>query len=405
MPTTINEAEEIKELSDPDLKVGDKVMIKKASHSQPYKATVVNIDRKLGLLEYHIEGYGFVEDGFITLPKSKFMSSLKNALDSTDNINESVKNNLKESESVIKLALKSLNYLKRKMGLEYSEHESLQPKEGWETYMITGPNHYLSTYDTIVKELDKAIGRKNFKLQNLGMYGFLLYLKNDTINESVKVGPIYRLGTEDFITSYNDIRLDEIGITLEDIELFKRVDTSESAPDKVNYLLYISMRWDGDNTISVPISYNISDNEYEQEINPPMLGIYDEDLDSEVYDTVDEVVRNLALKISQSGRMNEFDSFNATPEEIDDYYSNEYYNKTQEETDPEKKFKNACYTAASQWMSGVTEETSKEFIEDMILPIAKRAYSNPNYSDEDYLNEIIFNLENERGIRFNFNKK
>lgn len=224
------------------------------------------------------------------------------------------------------------------------------------------------------------------------------------INESVKVGPIYKLGTEDFITSYNDIRLDEIGITLEDIELFKRVDNSESAPDKVNYLLYISMRWDGDNTISVPISYNISDNEYEQEINPPMLGIYDEDLDSEVYDTVDEVVRNLALKISQSGRMYEFDSFNATPEEIDYYYSNEYYNKTQEETDPEKKFKNACYTAASQWMSGVTEETSKEFIEDMILPIAKRAYNSPNHSDEDYLSEIIFNLENERGIRFDFNK-
>lgn len=320
------------------------------------------------------------------------------------NLYESIKKNLKESESVIKLALKSLNYLKRKMGLEYSKNEPLQPKDGWETYMITGPNHYLSTYDTIVKELDKTIGRKNFKLQNLGMYGFLLYLKNDTINESVKVGPIYRLGTEDYITSYNDIRLDEIGITLKDIELFKRIDTSESAPDKVNYLLYISMEWDGDKTISVPISYNISDNEYEQEINPPMLGIYDEDLDSEVYDTVDEVVRNLALKISQSGRMNEFDSFNATPEEIDDYYSNEYYNKTQEETDPEKKFKSACYTAASQWMSGVTEETSKEFIEDMLLPIAKRAYNSPNHSDEDYLNEIIFNLENERGIRFDFNK-
>ena len=224
------------------------------------------------------------------------------------------------------------------------------------------------------------------------------------LNESVKVGPIYRLGTEDFITSYNDIRLDEIGITLEDIELFKRVDTSESAPDKVNYLLYISMEWDGDKTISVPISYNISDNEYEQEINPPMLGIYDEDLDSEVYDTVDEVVRNLALKISHSGKMNEFDSFNAAPEEIDEYYSDVYYKKTQEATDPEEKFENACYTAASQWMSGVDEETDENFIKTVIVPVAKNAYNNPNKTDEDYFNKIVFELQNARGIKFNFNK-
>lgn len=100
----------------------------------------------------------------------------------------------------------------------------------------------------------------------------------------------------------------------------------------------------------------------------------------------------------------EIDYFSATPEEIDDYYSTQYYDKTQTETDPEKKFKDACYTAASQWMSGVTEDTSEDFIRDMILPVARNSYDSPTHSDEDYLKEIIFNLENERGIRFNFNK-
>ena len=131
------------------------------------------------------------------------------------------------------------------------------------------------------------------------------YIGKKKIKEAAKVGPIYRIGQEEYITSYNDIKLDEIGITLEDIELFKRVDTSESAPDKVNYLLVADMRWDLEPSMSIPIVYNITDEDYEEEINPPMLGIYDEDLDSQVYHSVDEVIRTIALRISESGRLTE----------------------------------------------------------------------------------------------------
>lgn len=100
----------------------------------------------------------------------------------------------------------------------------------------------------------------------------------------------------------------------------------------------------------------------------------------------------------------EIDFSNMTPEEIDEYYSNEYYKKTQEATDPEEKFENACYTAASQWMSGVDEDTDEEFIRTMIVPIAKNTYNNPDKTDKDYFNQIVFELQNGRGIKFNFNK-
>lgn len=317
------------------------------------------------------------------------------------NLYESIKKNLKESYSIEEV--KDL--------LEELIGECRDYPENSPGYIYHSAINYLKDVgqDKLAIYLENCYDRCDSSyIKNSSVIDDLRYVlsKLESIKESVKVGPLYRLGTEDYITGYNDIRLDEIGITLKDIELFKRVDTSESAPDKVNYLLYISMEWDGDKTISVPISYNISDNEYEQEINPPMLGIYDEDSDSEVYDTVDEVVRNLALKISQSGRMNESDSLSptATPEEIDEYYSDVYYKKTQEATDPEEKFENACYTAASQWMSGVDEETDADFIKAMIVPIAKDAYNNPNKTDEDYFNKIVFELQNARGIKFNFNK-
>ena len=125
------------------------------------------------------------------------------------------------------------------------------------------------------------------------------------LKESVKVGPIYRIGPEEYITSYNDIRLDGVNTTLEDIELFKRVDWSDTAPDKVNYLLVANMRWDVDPSVSVPVLYNISEDEYEDEINPALLGVFDEDLDLEIYNAVDEAIKNLALEISMSGRINE----------------------------------------------------------------------------------------------------
>jgi len=100
----------------------------------------------------------------------------------------------------------------------------------------------------------------------------------------------------------------------------------------------------------------------------------------------------------------DIDFSNMTPEEIDEYYSDEYYKKTQETTDLEEKFENACYTAASQWMSGVNEETDEEFIKTMIVPVAKRAYNSPDKTDEDYFNQIVFELQNGRGIKFDFNK-
>lgn len=110
-------------------------------------------------------------------------------------------------------------------------------------------------------------------------------------------------------------------------------------------------------------------------------------------------------KVEKLAESDDIDYFNATPEEIDDYYSSKYYKKTQEDTDPEEKFKDACYTAASQWMSAVTEETSKEFIRTMILPIARNAYDSPDHTDDDYMDEIIFNLANERGIDFDFERE
>jgi len=129
-------------------------------------------------------------------------------------------------------------------------------------------------------------------------------IKNN-LNESVKVLPIYRIGQDEYIKSFNPIRLDEVGITLEDIELYKRVDTSKEAPDKINYLLTAYMRWDGDTGTATPVTYNISDNEYEDEITPALNGVFDEDLDYEIFNAVDETIRNLALNISQSGKLNE----------------------------------------------------------------------------------------------------
>lgn len=110
-------------------------------------------------------------------------------------------------------------------------------------------------------------------------------------------------------------------------------------------------------------------------------------------------------KVEKLDESDDIDWSTATPEEIDDYYSSQYYKKTQEDTDPEEKFKDACYTAASQWMSAVTEETSKDFIRSMILPIARNAYDSPDHTDEDYMDEIIFNLANERGIDFDFERE
>lgn len=216
------------------------------------------------------------------------------------NLYESIKKNLKESYSIEEV--KDL--------LEELIGECRDYPENSPGYIYHSAINYLKDVgqDKLAIYLENCYDRCDTSyIKNSSVIDDLRYVlsKLESIKESVKVGPIYKLGTEDYITSYNDIRLDEVGITLEDIELFKRVDTSNTAPDKVNYLLYVDMRWDGDDTTTVPISYNITDGEYEDEINPSILGIYDEDLDLQVYGAVDEVVRDLALRISHSGRLSE----------------------------------------------------------------------------------------------------
>ena len=216
------------------------------------------------------------------------------------NLYKSIKTNLKESYSIeeVKDLLGELigeckDYPENSPGYIYHSAINYLKDVGQDKLAI-----YLETCydrcDTSYIKNSSVIDDLRYVLSRLG-----------SINESVKVGPIYRLGMEEIVTSYNDIRLDEIGITLEDIELFKRVDTSESAPDKVNYLLVADMHYDMDPSVSVPVIYNITDDDYEQEINPSMFNHIDEELDSDIYNTVDEAIKHLALNISQSGRMNE----------------------------------------------------------------------------------------------------
>ena len=118
------------------------------------------------------------------------------------------------------------------------------------------------------------------------------------LNESVKVGPVYNVGSEEFVKSFNNIRIDEVGITFEDIELFKRVDTSEEAPDKVNYLLVADVRYDGDKSTSQSIVYNITDREWEQEFEPSFVGVNpDNDLYFTILEDVKSTIENIAINI------------------------------------------------------------------------------------------------------------
>lgn len=127
----------------------------------------------------------------------------------------------------------------------------------------------------------------------------------NNLKETVKTIPVYRLGQEEYKQSFDNIRLDDVGVTLENIELYKRVDTSNDAPDKVNYLIISDVRWDGDPSVSQPTTYNITDNKWEDEPNPAILGVYDENLDIDIYSKIDEVIREKALALSQSGTLSD----------------------------------------------------------------------------------------------------
>lgn len=89
-------------------------------------------------------------------------------------MNEKIKN-----KNSIKSIEDSLNSLKKEIGLEYHKYNNFDfvesPKDGWELYIITGPNHWTSTYDKIYKEVENKIN--DFKMINKGMDGFLLYVK------------------------------------------------------------------------------------------------------------------------------------------------------------------------------------------------------------------------------------
>ena len=83
-PKGLDEADETpKALTDPDLKVGDLIMVKKSYHSKPYKARVTSIDKKSKIIGYHIGGQGFTEDSFISAePKEK----IANLIDYVQNL-------------------------------------------------------------------------------------------------------------------------------------------------------------------------------------------------------------------------------------------------------------------------------------------------------------------------------
>lgn len=137
---------------------------------------------------------------------------------------------------------------------------------------------------------------KDGKKYYVDSFGFKEIPNN--INEAVKVGPVYNVGSEEFIKSFNNIRIDEVGITLEDIELFKRVDTSEEAPDKVNYLLVADIRYDGDKSTSQSIVYNITDGEWEQEFEPSFVGVNpDSDLYFTVLEDVKSTIENMVINL------------------------------------------------------------------------------------------------------------
>lgn len=130
--------------------------------------------------------------------------------------------------------------------------------------------------------------------------------------------------------------------------------------------------------------------------------------------TFEECYDVLSHGISKAESLNdaEIDYATATPEDIDDFNSQEAFNKTKELTDPEEIFDGMCYSSAVEFMSAVSEETSKDFLNTMLAVPAERNYRqyvSPEYRDkyttEDFLNKIISYLENERGIKFNFNKE
>ena len=100
------------------------------------------------------------------------------------------------------------------------------------------------------------------------------------------------------------------------------------------------------------------------------------------------------------------------PKDIDEYYSSEYYKKAEQSKNSEEVFDNVCYSAAADYMSDVNEETSEDFIRNNIAYQAKLNYEQlvkyedrNKYSDEDFFKEVVYNLQNERGIKFDFLKE
>lgn len=135
--------------------------------------------------------------------------------------------------------------------------------------------------------------------------------------------PIYRIGQEEYIRSFNDIINDELHYTLSDIELVKRVDVSEpNNLERKNYILNSYVYPDPDfystgGAVGIPATYNMSDKEFE--FNPDADIPYDEEEDygGQIYDAVYEDLTNIANQLlNRSAPINESEYDNTIADKI-----------------------------------------------------------------------------------------
>ena len=128
-----------------------------------------------------------------------------------------------------------------------------------------------------------------------------LYNGRDRNIKEAQVTDIYRVGQEDCVKVIDPIRNNELHYTIDDIEICKRIDTLEpqgSGMEKTNIIINGYVTPDEDfykvgRYISIPATYNITDEEFE--FNPFADIPYSEenDLASQLYDAVENNFENL----------------------------------------------------------------------------------------------------------------